>query len=248
VKALLVEDEAVAARALQRMLADVAPGLEVVAVLATVRDTVAWLTANARPDLIFLDIQLADGLSFEIFDLVQPQVPVIFTTAHDAFALRAFDVFGIDYLLKPIDPARLARALAKASQLGATVAAGSAQLARHFHAAGRYKQRFLVQSGGSLHSIDIANIAYFVKELVVRLVTRQGRGYALGQSLDELQQALDPERFFRLNRQVLAQVDAVQRVHRRHKGKLEVDLLPPAAVPVLVSQERASEFRAWLDR
>lgn len=248
-KALIVEDEAIAARNVQRMLLEFAPEIEAVGPVGSVQSAVEWLSRHPAPDLMFLDVQLSDGLSFEIFDAAVLTAPVIFTTAYDQFALRAFEVFGIDYLLKPIDPARFALAIAKFRKLAGATAPPPTALARHYRdAAHAYKQRFLVHSGDALVSMETERVAYFVKDLVVRLVTTEGRGYALNQSLDELEPMLDPARFFRINRQVLAHIQAVKKAHRSFKGKLEVELAPPLAGSVVVSQERASAFRAWLDR
>jgi two-component system LytT family response regulator len=246
---LIIEDEPVAARNLQRLIVELAPEIQALGPLPSVRESVEWLQSNPPPDLLFLDVQLTDGLSFEIFDSVAASVPVIFTTAFDDYALRAFESFGIDYLLKPIDPARFARAMAKFRQLTAADAPPLREVARHYRDASGYrKQRFLVQSGDALQSIEAGHVAYFVKELVVRLVTTEGRGYALSQSLDEIEPVVDPALFFRINRQVLAHIQAVKRVHKLFKGKLQVELSPPSAQEVVVSQERAAPFRAWLDR
>lgn len=248
-KALIVEDEPIAVRNLQRLMAQFAPDLEVLGPVDSVRSAVAWLVSNPAPDLVFLDVQLADGLSFDIFDAVPMNAPVIFTTAHDAFALRAFEVSGIDYLLKPIEPARFALAIARFRKLAGAVPASPAALAQNYRqAAQQFKQRFLVHSGAALSSIEVGQIAYFVKELVVRLVTVEGRGYTMNQSLDELEPLLDPALFFRLNRQVLVHIQSVLKAHRGFKGKLEVELAPPLGEPAAVSQERAAAFRAWLDR
>lgn len=246
-KIVIVEDEAIAARNLARLLSKAAPDFEVVAVLPSVEASVRWLREHPAPDALFLDVQLADGLSFEIFDAVEIDAPVVFTTAYDQYALRAFEVAGVDYLLKPIEPARLATAIERLR--GRAAPPPLARLAREYGEATRqYKSRFLVHSGETLHSIEVERIAYFVKELVVRLVTVEGRGHALSQSLDDLENLLDPTRFFRLNRQVLASIDAIDKAHRGFKGKLEVTLKPATAEPVTVSQERAAAFRAWLDR
>jgi two-component system, LytTR family, response regulator len=234
-RALIVEDEAVAARSLQRLLAEVAPALQVVAVTGSVADTVDWWQRSPRPDVVFLDVQLSDGLSFEVFDQVAADVPVIFTTAHDEFALRAFAVFGIDYLLKPIDPARLAAALGKLPRM-----------ARAPGAAG-YRQRFLLPHGARLEPVTVDRIAWFEKALVVRLVTVDGRGFAMSQSLDQLQQALDPACFVRLNRQLLVHRQAIVGMVRAGKGRLAVRLHPEPECAAVVSQERAAAFREWLD-
>lgn len=251
-RALLIEDEAVAAETLRRMLAEFAPELEVEPPLASISAAIARLSKAPAPDLIFMDVQLADGLSFEIFDALPASAPVIFTTAYDAFALQAFDSFGIDYLLKPIKPSRLAAALAKWRMLvhrGEAMPRPGAGLAqRYFRDAQQYRSRFLVQQGETLVSIPTTDVAYFHKALVVRLVARDGRGFALSQSLDDIERMLDPASFFRLNRQVLAHADAMSQVHRGFKGKLDVTLSPPLDAPASVSQERAGALREWLDR
>jgi two-component system LytT family response regulator len=250
--ALIVEDEPIAARTLHQLIVRLAPDIEVEAPLPSIQSTCVRLARAPTPDLVFMDVQLSDGLCFEIFETQPLALPVIFTTAHDTFALKAFEVFGIDYLLKPIKPDRLALALAKWRTLkasGETSPPPPADLAQtYFRSARQYRARFLVQHGDSLHSIAVEDVAYFQKELVVRLATRSGRVYTVAQSLDELEQVLDPDRFFRINRQVLARAESIERVTRQFKGKLEVQLTPPLKEPVVVSQERASEFRSWLDR
>jgi DNA-binding LytR/AlgR family response regulator len=249
---LIIEDEPVAARSLRKQLTDLAPELAIEACLSSVAASLERLSRADQPDLILMDVQLADGLCFEIFEVLPITTPVIFTTAFDQFALRAFEVFGVDYLLKPIRPERLALALAKWRTLSLNGKAGHSvppELAqRYFREAQRYRERFLVQSGSALVSVPTTEIAYFVKDLVVRLVTREGRGYPLSQSLDDIETLVAPERFFRLNRQVLVQIDAIVRVHRGSKGKLDVELSPTLPEPVSVSQERASALRAWLEQ
>ncbi|NCT69080.1 MAG: response regulator transcription factor [Rhodanobacteraceae bacterium] len=250
--ALIVEDEPIAARTLRQLIADLAPDLDVEGPLPSIAAATARLAEGPVPDLVFMDVQLADGLCFEIFEAMPLALPVIFTTAYDAFALKAFEVFGIDYLLKPIKPERFALALAKwrrlrvAGQAAPAPASGLAQA--YFRSAQQYRARFLVQQGEHLQSIAVEDIAYFHKDLVVRLVTRAGRRYTVSPSLDELEQALDPAQFFRVNRQVLARVQAIVRATRQFKGKLEVELDPALPEPVVVSQERAAAFRDWLDR
>lgn len=250
--ALIVEDEPVAARNLQRLIAELAPDLRVEGPFPSIASTLERLRAEPVPDLMFMDVQLGDGLCFEIFETLPLALPVIFTTAYDAFALKAFEVFGIDYLLKPIKPERFALALAKWRRLkaiGQPAITPPADLAQtYFRSAQQYRSRFLVQQGESLQSVAVGDIAYFHKDLVVRLVTRAGRGYTVSQSLDELEHVLDPARFFRVNRQVLASADAIVRATRQFKGKLELELDPPLREVAIVSQERAGAFRDWLDR
>ncbi len=252
IHALIVEDEPIAADTLRALLADYAPELQLEPAVATIAGAVARLAQPPAPSLIFMDVHLADGLCFEIFDALPPTTPVIFTTAYDQFALQAFEAFGIDYLLKPIRPARLASALAKWRRLrdaGSTAALPDTQAARrHFSQAQQFRKRMLVQSGETLVSLPLEDVAYFHKALVVRVVTRAGRAYPVSQSLDELEQTLDPEQFFRLNRQVLARADAIARIERGFKGKLELRLIPPLDEDCTVSQERAGALRDWLDR
>ncbi len=247
---LIIEDEALAAQALAQLLRELAPELHQEPPLATVAAALARLTVPPAPALVMLDVQLADGLCFELFDALPPRTPVIFTTAYDEYALRAFEVYGLDYLLKPIRRERLELALAKWRRLRDQAPAArpsAAQVADQFRAAQRWRERFLVSQGSAMRAIAVDQVAYFVKEQVVRLVTRDGHGYTLDQTLEELEGQLPPARFFRLNRQVLAQVDAIGLVHRGSKGRLEVDLRPPLAAAAVVSQERAGLFRDWLD-
>lgn len=246
---LIIEDEPLAAQALARLLGELAPELRQEPPLATVGAALARLAAAPAPALVMLDVHLADGLCFELFDALPRDTPVIFTTAYDEYALRAFEVYGLDYLLKPIRPERLELALAKWRRLGGRAPAArptAAQVTEQFRSQ-RWRERFLVAQGSAMRTVAVDQVAYFVKEHVVRLVTRDGQGYTLDQTLDELEGQLSPARFFRLNRQVLAQVDAIGLVHRGSKGRLEVDLRPPLAAPAVVSQERASLFRDWLD-
>lgn len=244
-KAVIIEDEARAAHGLLMLLKQVAPQVEVVQTLASVQEAIEWFSTHEPPDLAFMDIHLADGLSFDILDAVRLECPVIFTTAHDQYALRAFEVHGVDYLLKPIGPQRLAAALTKLRHVRLPTTEAAAQLYRS--SSRQYKQRFLVRGGTRLVSVDVGRIAYFVKELVVRMVTMDGRGYPMSQSLDELQQQLDPAAFFRVNRQVLAHMQSVRDIVRASRGRLQLVLEPPMAEAPIVSQDRASAFKRWLD-
>lgn len=252
IHALIVEDEPIAAETLRALLAEHAPELQLAPAIATIAGAITRLSTPPTPALIFMDVHLADGLCFEIFDALPPTSPIIFTTAYDQFALQAFDAFGIDYLLKPIRPARLVSALAKWRRLrdsGTPATAPDAQTARrYFRETQQFRRRMLVQAGETLVSLPLEDVAYFHKALVVRVVTRSGRAYPISQSLDELEQTLDPEQFFRINRQILARADAIARIERGFKGKLELSLSPPMDEGCTVSQERAGALRDWLDR
>jgi len=250
---LLVEDEAPAAELLAAGVRAWNPAVRVLATLPTVRETVAWLGRNSPPDLALMDVQLADGLSLEVFREVEVGFPVVFTTAYDRYLLEALAENAIDYLLKPIQQPRLAQALDKYVRLRAHFSAPSSAadvqglLASLRQPPPRWRQRLLVQRGLDFVSLPVGDVAYlFTSHGVVFARSRGGEQYLLDQPLAELEPALDPARFFRVNRQLVAQLDAVVRFRRAGKGRLEVTLAPPPRAPVVVSQERAAAFREWL--
>lgn len=249
-KVLIIEDEAPAFRRLQKLLEEINPRLEIVEVLDSVEESIKWLNNHLHPDLIFSDIQLSDGISFEIFDKVQISKPVIFTTAFDEYMLRAFRVNSIDYLLKPIKKEDLEKSLSKYAQMKAAFGGETdiSELIKNIKLDEKeYKTRFLTKVGDKLVSVESDNIAYFqTRHGVVHMITTQGRNYLMDQTLDELSQQLDPAVFFRANRQFVVQFKAIQTVNRYHKGKLLVELNPSAEDGVIVSAEKAAEFKKWL--
>ncbi|GAB2875034.1 LytR/AlgR family response regulator transcription factor [Hymenobacter ruber] len=266
---LLLEDEYPAAERLQRLLLQAAPEAQVLAVLDTVAGALAWLAANAAPDLILSDIQLADGLSLEIWEQAVVPSPVIFTTAFDAYAIRAFQAHSVAYLLKPVKLAELQAALTKLRQWSElrvrseelrVDAADSAVLPpnsslltlnsieRMLDTLRPYKTRFLVRQGEQLLPLPVAEAAWFLsRNETVTLVANDGRRFVLDYTLEQLEGLLDPARFFRLNRQVIAQLPAVRRLHPHFGGKLLVELHPAPAEEVLVSREKAPALKAWLE-
>ena len=261
---LIVEDEAVAARQLKAMLNRAGEDIHVLAILESVEATVAYLRQSPRPDLLLLDIELSDGQSFELFSQVSVTSPVIFTTAYDEYARRAFEVNSVDYLLKPIDEAALRRALDKFRQLnqtyGGTLSAGAGpegllipidelvrQINQYQRPETRFRDRFLVHLGQRLLPLDVAEVAYFFSaNKLTYLKTNTDKQYAIDYSLDELEQSLDPRRFYRINRQFIVSHKAVQKVHLYFTSKLKVDLLPTANEEVVISREKAMAFRRWL--
>ena len=253
-KVLIIEDEAPAFRRLQKILEELRPGIEIIDVIDSVEDSVKWLNNHNHPDLIFMDIQLSDGISFEIFDHVAISNPVIFTTAFDEYMLRAFRVNSIDYLLKPIKTEELAQSLQKYETMKA---AFGTQATPDINALiqqitlddKKYKSRFLVKRGEKLLSIEAANIAYFqTRNGVVSLVTDGGQKHLVDYTLDELSNVLDPSDFFRANRQYLIHYSMIKEVHRYHKGKLLVEGRLQTDDPILVSEEKSSLFKKWLDQ
>ena len=265
---LLLEDEYPAAERLQRLLLQAAPDARVLAVLDTVAGALAWLAAHPAPDLILSDIQLADGLSLEIWEQAVVPSPVIFTTAFDAYAIRAFQANSVAYLLKPVKLAELQAALAKLRQwqLGVrckelrvdSAASDDSTLhsslltlnsiERMLDTLRPYKTRFLVRQGEQLLPLPVAEAAWFLsRNETVTLVAADGRRFVLDYTLEQLEGLLDPARFFRLNRQIIAQLPAVRRLHPHFGGKLLVELHPAPAEETLVSREKAPALKAWLE-
>ena len=260
---LLLEDEYPAAERLQRLLREAAPEARVLAVLDSVAGALQWLATNPAPDLILSDIQLADGLSLEVFEQTVVRSPVIFTTAYDAYAIRAFKANSVDYLLKPVKLAELTAALTKLREWRgpASVAARPAPSAADDTAqrlerlldslprpAQQYKTRFLVRHGEQLLPLPAAQAAWFQsRHETTTLVATDGRRFVVDYTLEQLEGLLDPRQFFRLNRQFLAQLPAVQRLHPHFNGKLLLDLQPAPSEDVLVSREKAGALKQWLE-
>ncbi len=250
----IAEDEPPARERLVEALSRVAPQAQVVACADSVRGTSAWLAAHAPPDLLLLDIQLADGLSLELFRADAPiplqQVPVIFTTAYDRFALDAFQALAVDYLLKPVSDAALAGALAKARRLQASFAQdlGPWLVRAAPEPAGPWRQRLVARRGpAQFHPLPVARIAQLVSlDKATYALTMDGERYAVEQTLSELETQLDPTRFFRITRQLIVAAQAVRHYSPAGKGRLRVALEPAGGGEVFVSQERAAEFKAWL--
>ena len=269
-QALIVEDEPLAARRLADMLArQTEVPIAVAATAESVAQAVQLLRTGPAPDVLFLDIHLADGLSFGIFEQVAVACPVIFTTAYDQYALQAFKVNSVDYLLKPIDADELAAALRKLRErhlgspphrggAGAGVApafdpALLAQLVQQMQQAppaSSYKTQFVVRVGEHLKVVPLEQIAYFFSlEKATFLQTAEGRKFVVDYTMDQLETLLDPRRFFRLNRAYLAQQSAIHDIIHYTNSRLQTVLKPPAPdAQVLVSREKVAVFKSWLDR
>ncbi len=250
-KVLIIEDEAPAFRRLQTILEDAVAEVKIVDVIDSVEEAVKWFRNHQSPDIIFMDIQLNDGISFEIFEQVDIQSPVIFTTAFDEYMLKAFKVNSIDYLLKPIKQEELKKSLDKyhrmRDQFGHQAVDMSQLLAQIQGDAKQYKSRFLVRQGEKLISVETRHIAYFyTRNGVVHMVTDQGRNYLMDQTLEEIYTMLDPQKYYRANRQFIVSFDAITSVERYFKSKLIVELDPKSADEVIISAEKASEFKKWL--
>ncbi|MEM9857882.1 MAG: LytTR family DNA-binding domain-containing protein [Bacteroidota bacterium] len=250
---VIIEDEAPAFRRLQKILTEVQSDIDIVEVLDSVESSIQWLSHNEAPQLIFMDIQLSDGLSFEIFDAVTIKSPVIFTTAFDEYTLRAFKVNSIDYLLKPIKKEDLSASLKKFSLLKSSFGTKVPQqdinaLIRAIKLDDRkFKSRFLVKKGDELYAVEASDISYFQsRNGVVHMVTIEGRDHIMDITLDELMSQLDLEQFYRANRQFIVNFKAIQKTHKFHKGKLLIELQQPITESITVSAEKASDFKNWL--
>jgi len=244
-RAFIAEDEPPARERLQAALHRVAPWVAVVGQADTVRGTQAWLAAEPAPDLLLADIQLADGLSLELFADGRLLLPTIFTTAYDRFALDAFRALAVDYLLKPVSEPALAAALHKLQQLRQGF---GADVRTWLQQAVPSRPQRLVGRRGAVHQVlPLGQVAYLVsQDKLTWAVAHDGQRLLLDRALAELEAELDAKRFFRLNRQLLAAAEAVLQFTPAGKGRLRVKLHPDLGAEVWVSQERAAEFRAWL--
>jgi len=261
---LIVEDEEMAARKLIKTLASVEPAATVVGVTTSIRETVAWLRTNGpgqlnAPDLILMDIELADGQSFQIFQEIDIKSTVIFTTSYDEYALRAFKVNSIDYLLKPIQADELQASLAKFHRLKVDHPSNSdastmslEKLVQEIHQKlqpKEYRQRFLVTYAQKLITIDTRQIAYFFSDNKMNLFkTTDGRKMAIDYTLDELETMLDPALFFRINRSFLVSVASVDQIQAYFGNRLALQLKPIFDKEVIVSREKMTAFKAWMGK
>lgn len=249
-KLLIVEDEALLAKQLIIMVRALQPNSEVAAHTNSIESTVQWLQQNSAPDLILMDIELADGQCFEIFEQVEVRSPVIFTTAYDEYALRAFKVNSVDYLLKPVKEEELHNAINKWKS---GVAAASMQIKtliqelKNPASTTKYRDRFLVKQGQKLVSVAVAEIAYFcAKNTLAFLVTRKGQKFVIDYTLDELADLVDPGCFFRANRQYIIAQEIVLAIHPWLNGKVKLDLAVPVEEAVVISRDKAPLFKEWM--
>jgi DNA-binding LytR/AlgR family response regulator len=255
---LLIEDEELAAFRLTRLLTEIDPQVQIVQTMPSVETSVAYLQTNPALDLIFMDIELADGQSFEIFEQTSVPAPVIFTTSYDEYAIKAFKVNSIDYLLKPIKQPELAASLRKYQQLNYQPQASPIQVVaidtlvqqlRQQVQPVEYRRRFLVKHLSQWLPIDVNDIAYFqFEERVTLLRTLSGQKFSLDYKLDELETMLDPSLFFRANRQFIVNIHSVQQIHPYFHHKLKLTLKPAPTDEVLVSRERATDFKNWMGK
>lgn len=256
IKVLIIEDEPFARNELKRLLNNSSFNTSIVEYLESVSDAIEWFKENPQPELIFLDIQLSDGLSFQIFEKVTINVPVIFTTAYDEYAIRAFKLNSIDYLLKPIEPDALEKALSKffkvkdlySKKAGNINEEQILKLLELSRTKEDYKSRFLVKVGDQIKYINIEDVAYFFAEdNVVFLVTNGSNRYIIDHSLNQLSDLLNPKVFFRLNRSYYTNIKGIGKIHKFFNSRLKVELTPATDDEVIVSRVKVNDFLLWIE-
>lgn len=249
----IIEDEIPAARLLYSMVTRLRPEWSVFALPGSVEEAVQWFNANSHPDIIFLDIQLADGNAFDFLSAAQPTSIIIFTTAYDQYAIRAFMVNSIDYILKPVDEKRLLDAITKYEKL---LRNGNEKSEDYLdtllntlqNKEKRYRTRFMISGTDRFWALQVSDIAYFYSENKITFaVTHTGKEYIIDLSLGKLMEQLDPDRFFRANRQVILCIDAVDHAEPYFNGKIIITVRPPYKSKITISEEKISSFKLWLN-
>ena len=248
-KAVIIEDEKLASNYLQGLLQKSSIPVEVVAVIDNVRYAVEWLSEN-KVDLIFLDIHLGDDSSFSIFDKVKITTPIIFTTAYNQYAIQAFKLNSIDYLLKPFDESDLQFALEKLQlQSENKNPIDFDKLLQSIQQKNNYQARFMVVSGQKIKSILIENVAYFISDgRYVKLVTKSNEKYLLDQSLESIEHKIDPTNFYRVNRKIIISFTSIVQMIAWSKSRVKLELNPPSEEETIVSIDKSGEFKKWLNR
>ncbi|MDZ7878885.1 MAG: LytTR family DNA-binding domain-containing protein [Saprospiraceae bacterium] len=249
-KILIIEDEAPAAKQLAKMLQKAEPSIAVIEPIDSVEAAVKWLNAFPSPDAIFMDIQIADGLSFAIFNQVEITCPVVFTTAFDQYAIKAFRVNALDYLLKPIDEDELNAVVYKLKTRTPP------QYALNFlhnlvpqftKPIVDFKTRFLIKQGTAFNFVETQDIAYFFSEDgLTQFYTIQNKKHVIEQSLDELDHQLNPSNYFRINRKIIVSIKSIKKISPHFNSRLKLELTPPYLTDIFVARERVGDFKTWL--
>lgn len=246
---LIIEDEEPAAARLEKLLKDIEPSVNVIDTIVSVKSAVKFFKENDCPDLALMDIQLADGVSFDIFKEIQVDCPIIFITAFNQYAIDAFKLNSVDYLLKPVKKEELAAAINKFKKnrqqkpninINDLVDLFSAQKTE-------YQKRLIVRFGEQIKAIEIDNIAYFfVENKITYLFTKSKLQYPVDHNLDELEKIIDPHIFYRINRQFIINIHSIEKMVTYSKARVKLTLNPPASEETIVSAERSAEFKIWL--
>lgn len=257
-KILIVEDEELAVKKIQKTLASIDPDAEIAGITHSISSTIDWLESNPSPDLILMDIELSDGQSFEIFSRTRVKSAVVFTTSYDEFALKAFKVNSIDYLLKPVQKEDLEAALNKYREMKHVYAGNNEedlnmeslvkQLKQKLQLK-EFRKRFLVKHAQKLVSIEIEEIAYFFSDGRLNFFkTYDNKKYVLDYTMDELEEMLDPDRYFRISRAFYIAIDSVEQIHEYFGNRLLLHLKPPVEKDAIVSREKVADFKKWMGK
>jgi two-component system, LytTR family, response regulator LytT len=251
ISTLIIEDEERAASRLEMLLKRLDPEIEILSIIDTVSSAVKWIENHPQPDLIMLDIQLGDGLSFDIFRKTRVDSYVIFTTAYDEYAIKAFEVNSIDYLMKPVDEIKLSNSLRKYRQFHE--AAQKINLEKLLETlenrTDKFKKRFVVSIANKIRIVDTSSTAFFYsKDKNTFLCSMDNHHYPLDFSLDQIEHMLNPELFFRVNRQFIISFQSIARIDILSKSRIKIETNPKAETEILVSSARTSDFRMWLDK
>jgi two-component system, LytTR family, response regulator LytT len=259
VKVIIIEDELPAARQLTKLLTALDPSVTVIEVIDSVEASVRWFNTFPAPDAVFMDIQIADGLSFDIFNHVTIESPVVFTTAFDQYAVKAFKVNAVDYLLKPIESEELETVLDKLKR--ARQSADLPVVYNDFHRIvlndlmqnfkkETYKERFLIKAGQSLSFVNTDDIAYFFSDSgLTQFCVFQSKKHSVEHTLDELESLLNPKHFFRINRKIIVNAQSIQKISPHFNGRLKLELMPNLSTTeggIFVARERVNDFKTWL--
>ncbi|MEO1051601.1 MAG: LytTR family DNA-binding domain-containing protein [Bacteroidota bacterium] len=251
-KALIIEDEQLAAERLELLIKNYDHSIEIIDKIDSVKNAVKWFANNPHPDVVFLDIQLADGVSFEIFEMTKVNAPIIFTTAYDEYALKAFKVNSVDYLLKPIDDDELKAAFDKLNQLsnGFGQAESQDKIEKVMSLlAPKHKNRFIVKVGEHIKSIPVQEILFFFsREKASFMNVNEGKNYLLDYSLEQIESMVDPGRYFRINRKYMITLEAVLDIVSYSNSRLKVTLKHSQDNDIIVSRDRVADFKHWLDQ
>jgi len=246
-KVLIIEDEHAAARRIKKLVLEIIPEAEIVGHMDTVEGAVKWFNSEQEADFVLMDIQLADGPCFDIFDFVKVDIPVIFTTAYDEYAFQAFKVNAIDYLLKPIKKVDLENAIQKYSTItkGKEFNSGYQEIKKLLQP--EKPKRFMVKLGSQIRLISMDQVAYFYTENKITFLTSwKGKRYPIDHTLEKIEEMMNPGEFFRINRQFIIHINAIQGMQVYSKSRFKVELEPDCSLDAIVSAERSSRFRKWV--
>lgn len=250
-RVLIIEDEKTVSDILIRFLNRIDKSIEILDVLESIKSAIKWLNSNPEPDLIFMDVKLPDGNSFEIFDNVIIESPIIFTTGFDEYALQAFKVNSIDYLMKPLNPVELKKSIEKYKRLTGKSENTSINNIIEKLNKPEYKTRYLVKSGQTYKAVNTKDVAFFcVENKLTFLYTNETQRYVIDTSLDEIYKSLDPNLFFKVNRQFVIHFEAIKSIENyfNNRLKIELNVKPRENEEVLVSSKKVSDFKTWLNR